>query len=229
MRLRRTTGPRTRTALATGFVTAVVLAAASCSSLGRTGPSSSASADQVTPEVSVCGLISAGTLEDLAGGRQIERFQCEHEPAVSAARLSIMKVNVWLETPAPYYGLELEYRGTDWITDGYRAQGPGRTFEEVQALPEAAPLSIDGLAGQGITVTRDGMTDSYIAWQYPDGHVLTLHGGPSYDVSSEDQQVFLTQVLRHIALTIGPVADGPELSYTPYPVAGQQTASPTPQ
>jgi len=165
--------------------------------------------------VSVCGLATVDQIQQTTG-RQIEEFtinNSSHRSGIFGFECQIYMVS---QRGIDTFALEV----STTFSDSVRTVPAASTFEKVAAAPNAEPVTLDSVPGQG-AVIPDNHSHAILVWSYPDTDtVATLRRV----YPSGDSPVSFTQDvadLEDLFTLIGPAApqaaDGPTQRWSMYP------------
>lgn len=179
-----------------GRAMGVVMVAASlvaCNGHGPAGAGASPSMAEASPltDDAVCGVISTQALEQELG---LKVYRYSYSSGVNRRAGGgepygdMYSCDMSLDYD-PYGLMEMSYSMAHVNGFGMESKNlsAGFEFDEVPVLfPESAvSVEYDGVEGEGWSWTYD--VSAFLAWRYPDGHVLTTrltswtHGGPTGD------------------------------------------------
>lgn len=167
--------------------------------------------DSVLGDVSVCELISAGEVEDVVG-QQID------------------SILFWVRSPGDRHELNCHVSfvpsdGIFWEVSfvydydhyGDIDVGERSKLSSIAEHRSAAPVSVEGVEGRGVTVDNKGRPA--LVWSYPDGYGVSVVGGrpdPDAPIKQEELDVLIA-LFERIGQKIPQVASGPDHPVTSYP------------
>ncbi|WP_314742074.1 hypothetical protein [uncultured Actinomyces sp.] len=175
--------------------------------------------------MSVCGLATVDQIQQTVG-RQIEEFAISNASR-TPSNLSFMCV-IDVSDDDGTGDFELEVSTT--FPDGVRTVPAGSTFEDMAAAPNAEPVTLDSVSGQGAVIPDDnGRT--ILVWSYPDTDtVATLkrtHSRPPAGPRLFQDAADLEDLFTLIGPAAPQAADGPTQHWSMYPT-GDHNPTPTP-
>ncbi|MCR2053706.1 hypothetical protein NSA19_12835 [Actinomyces bowdenii] len=187
------------------LVSLSILSGCSDSSAGSGGD------DVVGRDISVCELASAGVVEDVVGQQ-------------------IKSILFWVRSPGDQHELKCSFSFVlsedlfrevvvtyDYDHYGDIDVGERSTFSSIAEHRSAAPVSVEGVEGQGVTVDNKGRPA--LVWSYPDGYGVSVVGGrpdPDDPIRQEELDVLIA-LFERIGSRIPEVASGPDRPVTSYP------------
>ena len=200
---------------------AVLAVSAGCRSTGGAG----ASSPPLDGEVSVCGLATVDQIQQTVG-RQIEEFAISNASR-TPSNLSFMCV-IDVSDDDGTGDFELEVSTT--FPDGVRTVPAGSTFEDMAAAPNAEPVTLDSVSGQGAVIPDDnGRT--ILVWSYPDTDIVATlkrtHSRPPAGPRLFQDAADLENLFTLIGPAAPQAADGPTQRWSMYPT-GDHNPTPTP-
>ena len=200
---------------------AVLAVSAGCRSTGGAG----ASSPPLDGEVSVCGLATVDQIQQTVG-RQIEEFAISNASRTPNNLSFMCVINVSDDDGTGVFELEV----STTFPDGVRTVPAGSTFEDMAAAPNAEPVTLDSVSGQGAVIPDDDGR-AILVWSYPDTDtVATLkrtHPRPTTAPRLFQDAADLEDLFTLIGPAAPQAADGPEQSWSMYPTDDRNPA-PTP-
>ena len=200
---------------------AVLTVSAGCRSTRGAG----ASSPPLDGEVSVCGLATVDQIQQTVG-RQIEEFAINNNSRTPNNLFFMCVINVSDDDGTGVFELEVSTTSTDSV----RTVPAGSTFEDMAAAPNAEPVTLDSVPGQGAVIPDDDGR-AVLVWSYPDTDtVATLkrtHPRPPAGPRLFQDVADLEDLFTLIGPAAPQAADGPEQSWSMYPTDDRNSA-PTP-
>ena len=200
---------------------AVLAVSAGCRSTRGAGTSPT----PLDGEVSVCGLATVDQIQQNTG-RQIEEFtinNSSHRSGIFGFECQIYMVS---QRGIDTFALEV----STTFPDSVRTVPAASTFEKVAAAPNAEPVTLDSVPGQG-AVIPDDHSHAILVWSYPDTDIVATLKRTHLDAMTGPRLFQDAADLENLFTLIGPAApqaaDGPEQSWSMYPTDDRNSA-PTP-
>ena len=202
---------------------AVLAVSAGCRSAGGAEPSPSPT--PLDGEVSVCGLATVDQIQQTTG-RQIPSFAINNNPDPPDHVSLWCAIGVADSNDTGRFDL----RVTTTYPRNIDSVPTGSTFEDVAAAPNAEPVTLDSVPGQGAVIPDDnGRT--ILVWSYPDTDtVATLkrtHSRPPAGPRLFQDAADLEDLFTLIGPAAPQAADGPTQHWSMYPT-GDHNPTPTP-
>lgn len=206
----------------------VILLLNGCSHIGstRTATASPSNPTVVASNIHLCDVTAAGEVEK-ALGQQIKMFSYEHNndptPFYSCRVYGFSEQKIEVEH------FEVKFKSTTEID--IPSLYDVHTYSEVANRPGASRFTIEGLAGEGVTIPLE--TNNWAAvWQYPDGSILTVLIVSNKSIGEVyNGNNIAASIAKVFAPKVPQVAAGPnqELIFYPedaYRVPGSEDATP---
>ena len=171
-------------------------------------PTHSTSRAAMPDDTVVCDLATASQIF-AATKRKPSSFHSNHKHTETTTKLHCY-ISFSGSTPStPMVEIMYDYHTASAI--GVPGDG-SRSFDSVAALKSASPLSVDGLEGRGVVIT-DALGKSAVAWEYRDGHVLSMtmsnQGGNEERLKTQNTRILIS-LLGEIGNKVPSVATGPD-------------------
>ena len=200
---------------------AVLAVSAGCRSTRGAGTSPT----PLDGEVSVCGLATVDQIQQNTG-RQIEEFtinNSSHRSGIFGFECQIYMVS---QRGIDTFALEV----STTFSDSVRTVPAASTFEKVAAAPNAEPVTLDSVPGQG-AVIPDNHSHAILVWSYPDTDIVATLKRTHLDAMTGPRLFQDAADLEDLFTLIGPAApraaDGPTQRWSMYPT-GDHNPTPTP-
>ena len=197
---------------------AVLAVSAGCRSTGEAGTSP----PPLDGEVSVCGLATVDQIQQTTG-RQIPSFAINNNPDPPDHVSLWCAIGVADSNDTGRFDL----RVTTTYPRNIDSVPTGSTFEDVAAAPNAEPVTLDSVSGQGAVIPDDDGR-AILVWSYPDTDtVATLkrtHPRPTTAPRLFQDAADLEDLFTLIGPAAPQAADGPEQSWSMYPTDDRNPA-----
>ena len=171
-------------------------------------PTNSSTRTTMPDDTVVCDLATASQIS-AAIKRKPSSFHSSHKHTETTTKLHCYILFSGSTPSTPMIEIMYDHRAASAI--GVPGDG-SRSFDSVAALKSASPLSVDRLEGRGVVIT-DALGKSAVAWEYRDGHVLSMtmsnQGGDEDRLKTQNTRI-LTSLLKQIGNKVPSVATGPD-------------------
>ncbi|WP_167150016.1 hypothetical protein [Actinomyces sp. ZJ308] len=149
---------------------AVSLLLSGCSAVNSiSGARASASSTAaVAGNIPVCDVTSSDEVEK-ATGQQIRTFSYEHDSELEP--FYVCRVSGFLEQQIKIERVEVKFKSSTEVD--VPTLYDAHTYSEVAARQDASPFTLDGVSGEGVTISLDANNWAAV-WQYSDGSILTV-------------------------------------------------------